>query len=255
MQTGSINLEGGYRYTIFKKRDATNLSNYRGITVTTVILKVIEHILNRRHFVILDYSQSSIQKGFTQGRSSIDVALILLECISEAKNEKKSLIVATMDAQKAFKVVGHDILLRRLYLDGLVPTGYSCVICILTLPQSWNGKEHCLLRLSSSRESVKAEFCQLGTTRDITFLCWLSWKTSSFELLSAISGFRMSQWLMILRWWATPHQKCRLWYQLVEPLQTDMFFTQPRVVSCHIGRNIWNLVNLHTIWMGRRWAG
>ena len=108
-------LKEGLVTPIFKKGDKTDPANYRGITVT----KVIEHILNRRHNTILEKSQSSLQKGFTPGRSSIDAALILSECIDEAKNSKKPLIVAMLDAQKAFDVVDHDSLLRRLYLDGI----------------------------------------------------------------------------------------------------------------------------------------
>ena len=80
---------------------------------------MIEHILNGRHNVILDKSQSVLQKGFTSGGSSIDAGLILSECMSEAKNENKPLVVATLDAQKAFDVVDHDTLLRRLFLDGI----------------------------------------------------------------------------------------------------------------------------------------
>ena len=37
----------------------------------------------------------------------------------EAENENKPLVVATLDAQKAFDVVDHDTLLRRLFLDGI----------------------------------------------------------------------------------------------------------------------------------------
>ena len=86
-------LKEGLVIPIFEKGDKTDPANNRGITVTTVVLEVIEHILNRRHNAILDKSQSSLQKGFTPGRSSIDAALILSECIDEAKNSKKPLIV------------------------------------------------------------------------------------------------------------------------------------------------------------------
>ena len=46
--------------------------------------------------------------------------MILSECIAEAKNTRKTLILATLDAQKAFDVVDHNILLRRLYFDGII---------------------------------------------------------------------------------------------------------------------------------------
>ena len=91
-------LEEGLVTPIFKKVDKTDTANYRGITVTAVVLRVIEHVLNRRQNAILDKSQSDRQKGFTAGHSSIDAALTLSECIAEAKNFKKPLIVVMLDA-------------------------------------------------------------------------------------------------------------------------------------------------------------
>ena len=135
-------LKEGLVTPIFKKGDRSDPANYRGITVTTVLLKVIEHVLNIRHNAILDASQSRLQKGFTPGRSSIDAALILSECIAEAKNERKPLIVATLDAQKAFDVVDHKLLLRRLFLDGITGADWMLLRNMytdLTSAVKWEG--------------------------------------------------------------------------------------------------------------------
>lgn len=51
--------------------------------------------------------------------SSMNAAVILSECINESNCQKKPLIVAALDVQKAFDVVNHDSLLRKLYLDGI----------------------------------------------------------------------------------------------------------------------------------------
>ncbi|MES9883383.1 MAG: reverse transcriptase family protein, partial [Sedimenticola sp.] len=117
---------------VYKKGDPTNPSNYRGITVTPVLLKILEQVLNNRHTRILDSNQSSLQKGFTPGMSSLNAAIILTECIKEAKHCKQQLIVTTLDAQKAFDVVNHQSLLNKLYRDGiegmdwmLLKDGYS----------------------------------------------------------------------------------------------------------------------------------
>ncbi|MES9904845.1 MAG: reverse transcriptase domain-containing protein [Sedimenticola sp.] len=112
-------LKEGLLTPVFKKGDVANPSNYRGITVTSVILKVLEHIVNKRHNLILDESQSKLQKGFTTGQSSMNAALILSESVAESKNIKKPLILTTLDAQKAFDVVHHNSLLRKLYIDGI----------------------------------------------------------------------------------------------------------------------------------------
>ena len=104
---------------VYKKVDATNPSNYRGISVTPVILKIIEHILSNRHNPNLQLTQSKLQKGFTEKTSSMNAAMILSECINESRLQKKPLYVAALDVQKAFDVVDHDSLLRKLYLDGI----------------------------------------------------------------------------------------------------------------------------------------
>ncbi len=49
----------------------------------------------------------------------MNAALILSETISESRNAKKPVIITTLDAQKAFDVVHHNSLLRKLYLDGI----------------------------------------------------------------------------------------------------------------------------------------
>ena len=108
-------LKSGLITPIFKKGEKTNPANYRGITVTSILLKVVEHILNRRHNAQLEKTQSHLQKGFTAGSSSIDAALILSECISQVK----PLILATLDAQSTFDAVDHCILLRKRYSDGI----------------------------------------------------------------------------------------------------------------------------------------
>ena len=46
-------------------------------------------------------------------------ALILSEGIYEAKNTKPTLFITTPNAQKAFHVVDQEMLLRKLYLDGI----------------------------------------------------------------------------------------------------------------------------------------
>ena len=115
----SFILKEGILTPIFKKGEPTEPGSYRGITVTPVILKVQEHFLNNRHSKILEPSQSRFERGFTSGCSSLNAAVILTECIRELKNMKQNLLLTTLDAQKAFVVVDHNSLLRRLYLDGV----------------------------------------------------------------------------------------------------------------------------------------
>ena len=45
--------------------------------------------------------------------------LIITEAYAEAKDKNEPLIMQTLDAEKAFDVVWHDSLLRKLYKDGV----------------------------------------------------------------------------------------------------------------------------------------
>ena len=105
-------------------------------------MKVVEHVLNRQHNTTLDQSQSLLQKGFTAGQLSIDTVLILSECIAEAKKSRKALVVPTLDIQKAFDVVDHDLLLRRLYFDGITSADWLLqkdLYTDLTSVAKWEG--------------------------------------------------------------------------------------------------------------------
>ena len=87
--------------------------------MTPVLLKILEHILHARHNEIFLSTQSRLQRGFTEGCSSINAAVILTECILESSNNKQYLWLTTLDTHKAFDVVDLSSLLRRLYLDGI----------------------------------------------------------------------------------------------------------------------------------------
>lgn len=97
-------LKEGTLTPIYKKGDTCDPGNYRGITVTPVLLKILEHILNARHNEISS-TQSRLQRGFTEGCSSLNAAVILTECILESASNKQDLWLTTLDTQKAFDVV------------------------------------------------------------------------------------------------------------------------------------------------------
>ena len=119
-RTLSVVLKEGLPTPIYKKGDSSDPGNDRGITVTPVLLKVLEHILNFRHNRIMESTHSRLQKGFTKGWSSVNAAFILTEYINESVNNNDQLLLTTLYAKKAFDVVDHNSLLRRLYLDGIV---------------------------------------------------------------------------------------------------------------------------------------
>jgi hypothetical protein len=80
---------------VYKKgRDATVFSNYRGITVSCTIGKILEHVILNRIEHLLPSQQSSLQFGFTKGTSILLSALVINESIIEAKELNLPLYIA-----------------------------------------------------------------------------------------------------------------------------------------------------------------
>jgi hypothetical protein len=93
--------------------------NYRRITVTPILSKVLEKLLIPNQELALDQHQSKLQRGFTAHSSSVNAAFLITEAFAEAKDNNSPLYVAFLDASKAFDVVFHDSLLISLYQQGI----------------------------------------------------------------------------------------------------------------------------------------
>ena len=59
---------------IKKDKDNRLTDNYRGITITLVIEKVLEHAIQYRLRSLIEHRQSRQQRGFTKGSSSTNAA-------------------------------------------------------------------------------------------------------------------------------------------------------------------------------------
>ena len=104
-----------------KNKDVKVRGNYRGITITGTIGKVLEHVYNERLKPIISKVQSELQFGFTEGLSPMFAALIISESMIYAKEHDSVLYIALLDATKAFDVVSHEILFKKLYLNEVDP--------------------------------------------------------------------------------------------------------------------------------------
>ena len=103
-----------------KWKPISDPNSYRKITVTSAVGKVTEKLHLKHYSHPLDIAQHPLQKGFTRGTSNSYVAVIITELIAELKDENSPLVIGFLDAQKAFDVLGHDSVIRKLYHAGIV---------------------------------------------------------------------------------------------------------------------------------------
>lgn len=125
-----------------KGKDPTQCENYRGITVSCILSKTLEHIILNRITHLLPQTQSPLQFGFTKNTSILVSALLINESMVEASDLKIPLYIAFLDAQKAFDVVDHNSLKCKLFEEGingklwkLIDSWYSN----LSSRVKWNG--------------------------------------------------------------------------------------------------------------------
>ena len=112
------NLKEGILTPVEKKgKDKKLPGNYRSIVVTNSIMKIVESILKDRVDKVFNRLQNPLQRGFTESSSSINAAFIISEAIFNAKKEQ--LFMASLDAQKAFDTVDHNVLFNKLHHLGI----------------------------------------------------------------------------------------------------------------------------------------
>ncbi|VDI59356.1 Hypothetical predicted protein [Mytilus galloprovincialis] len=100
-------------------KDKIYPENYRGITVTNCFSTLIESILKDRIEPKLLPQQSKLQRGFTEKSSSLNAAFIVTQSADFYKEILCTLVLLTLDAQKAFDKLDHEILFNKLYHDGI----------------------------------------------------------------------------------------------------------------------------------------
>ena len=121
-------LKMGFKTPIPKKgKDQLELGNFRGITITPTLGKIVEHILQDIASPQLGGAISKLQYGFTKDNSPSMATLCLTEAAATAKDNKHDLYVATLDAQKAFDVVSHELLKLKLFHAGVNGNSWALI--------------------------------------------------------------------------------------------------------------------------------
>lgn len=97
------------------------LNNYRPISVLTAISKVLERVVYNRLLSFLETNSilSNSQFGFRRNHSCELPLVLATEFIREALDEGEHVIAVFLDLRKAFDVVSHSVLLRKMECYGI----------------------------------------------------------------------------------------------------------------------------------------
>ena len=103
--------------------DPSQPSNYRPISLTSVLSKVFESILNRKIWKHLNSSNliSDRQYGFRKERSTGDLLSLLSDSWSSALRGFGEFFAVALDISKAFDRVWHKALISKLPSFGIYP--------------------------------------------------------------------------------------------------------------------------------------
>ena len=114
---------------IHKKGDRSNPSNYRPISLTSVVCKTMEKIVRNE---LIEYMENNNlfsvhQHGFRSGRSCVTQLIEVIEKWTEETDNRNSVDVIYLDFQKAFDTVPHQRLLKKLAAYGIHGHLYSWI--------------------------------------------------------------------------------------------------------------------------------
>ena len=106
---------------IYKEGSKTEVSNYRPISLLSAFSKIYEKLMHSRVLEFLDSNNALFenQYGFRPGRSCEHALLNAKNTILHSLNKREIAMLLCIDYSKAFDVLEHSILLRKLNHYGI----------------------------------------------------------------------------------------------------------------------------------------
>jgi len=101
---------------VFKSGDKALPKNYRPISLTSIIIKILERIIRKQVFSFLTEKGclNDSQHGFRSGRSCLSALLNVFDNIMHMLSNESTVDMIYLDFSKAFDKVDHGILLHKV---------------------------------------------------------------------------------------------------------------------------------------------
>ena len=105
---------------IFKKGEKTNPGNYRPVSLTSLLCRIMERLLRDEmmHYLLVNRLISKDQHGFVPAKSCVTNLIESMDIITEALNRGFFVIMILLDFSRAFDSVCHSLLLAKLVAYG-----------------------------------------------------------------------------------------------------------------------------------------
>ena len=129
-------MKRGVIITLFKggNKRKDNPDNYRAITLSSVVLKLLERILLTRIELFDDIRPPihSLQGGFKKQQGCLMSSFLVRKAIQYAQEKGSKVYACFLDVKKAFDQVWHDGLFYKLHNCGVNKSVLSVIINLYT---------------------------------------------------------------------------------------------------------------------------
>lgn len=114
---------------IFKTGDRLHVENYRPISITCAVYRMLEHIISKYSVECIETNNPFYAKehGFRRRLSTVTQLFEISHCFTEAINSKEQIDAVSIDLSKAFDRIRHVKLITKLCDFGINPGNICCI--------------------------------------------------------------------------------------------------------------------------------
>jgi hypothetical protein len=106
---------------LYKKGPMDDPNNYRGITLLSLVGKLLEKILKERLDPVLGEKIATVQGGGRKGKGCLEQAWGLRALLDNRRRRRKGTVLAFLDVRKAYDSVWQDKMWERVLKTGIDP--------------------------------------------------------------------------------------------------------------------------------------